>query len=663
MAFFNVLCVFAKSRKDIAMRYRFFVLLVLQLCVFTVSFGQVERSLSENLDCFTLKEKSTQAKTDFVFNKNGACKPFSKSLPITGLAISGTVTKTSPDYVVRVVLTDVKGNEYLVMESYEEINSESSFSFSNYCEETSSLPPFSPDSLKVYLKDATINISAFHISQRREGINEHKERRMKQEKSIVDRINEYNKSHRRLWVADTTALSHLDYATRKRILGFADDQPTFGYEYYVAGVFEVGHQTLLSNRTNSPYVESVDWRNRYGKNWMTPVKHQGTSYFCTAFAALGVAEALANIYYNQDLNIDLSEQEIASCASERPHEYTESINPDTAFHYLEVHGVCDESSYPFDPKNSYETIPCMSDDIIPQYSLSIGGNFKTGSTENDLKQALIQYGPLFTSFLLYPTSAHAMTLVGYKTFHVGDTIYRYIPTGGPYFLSPCVLSSKDSLYIGRSYWIFKNSYIETANGSQNNGYKYILFYDEYLSWMSHHTYAFEPPFQLEPMPTLGRNWEDKDGDGTFFWGIGPKPDTCPAWVPDEMDGDDDDPTRGAMDQYGYATLYDGHNHTWNIDVSETFTNDTIISCNLNVSGCQLTVCQTLNMIGIPQIRLQGPAELIVDGGCIYNAEFELSNTCKIILRNGGRILMRRGKNLDVPVGAELIIENGEIKHL
>ena len=35
MAFFNVLCVFAKSRKEIAMRYRFFVLLVLQLCILT----------------------------------------------------------------------------------------------------------------------------------------------------------------------------------------------------------------------------------------------------------------------------------------------------------------------------------------------------------------------------------------------------------------------------------------------------------------------------------------------------------------------------------------------------------------------------------------------------------------------------------------------------
>jgi len=64
-----------------------------------------------------------------------------------------------------------------------------------------------------------------------------------------------------------------------------------------------------------------------------------------------------------------------------------------------------------------------------------------------------------------------------------------------------------------------------------------------------------------------------------------------------------------------------------------------------------------------RVHSQGPAELIIDDGCIYNAEFELSSSCKIILRNGGRILMRRGKNLDVPVGAELIIENGEIKHL
>lgn len=64
-----------------------------------------------------------------------------------------------------------------------------------------------------------------------------------------------------------------------------------------------------------------------------------------------------------------------------------------------------------------------------------------------------------------------------------------------------------------------------------------------------------------------------------------------------------------------------------------------------------------------RVHSQGPAELIVDGGCIYNADFELSSSCKIILRNGGTIMMRRGKDLSVPIGAQMIIENGEIKYL
>ena len=629
------------------------------LCLLLLFYG----CLTYAQNCFTLQGKSSQEEINLFFDRSGGCVPFSRSALITGLAISGTVTKTSPDYVVRVVVTDVKGNDYLVMESYEEINSESSFSFSNYCEETSSLPPFSPDSLKIYLKDATIDISALHISQRRESINEHKVRRMKQERSIVDRINEYNRSHRRLWVADTTALSHLDYATRKRILGFADDQSTFGYEYYVAGVFEVGHQTISSSRKSSPYVESVDWRNRYGKNWMTPAKNQGWSSFCTAFATLGAAEALANIYYNQNLNLDLSEQEIASCADTIPHSYLQGIFQGVALNYLENHGVCDEATFPFDYYNTYGTVPCMSDSVSPQIVLRIGGNHIVGLTENDVKHALIHNGPLLSGYPRRAVPGHAMTLVGYNTFHIGDTVYRYKYTDSYQTLPQIyVLTPQDSAYLGRSYWIFKNSYAGAHNDYQN-GYKYILFYDEFISYMAIMTYALDIPIQLSPNPAGNRIWEDKDGDGTFFWGIGPKPDTCPAWVPDEMDGDDDAPTRGAMDQYGYATLYDGHNHLWSITTSEAFSTDTIINCHLAVSGCQLTVCQTLNMIGIPQIRLQGPAELIVDGGCIYNAEFELSNTCKIILRNGGRILMRRGKDLDVPVGAELIIENGEIKHL
>lgn len=614
-------------------------------------------------DCFTLQGEVSQERANFSFDKSASCVPFTRSIQITGLAISGTITKTGPDYLVRVVLTDTNGQEYLVMESYEEINSKASFSFSNHCEETASLPLCSPDSLKVFLKDATLKISTVHFSQQQRNVNEKANRKREQERSIAERINEYNRAHRRLWVADTTSLSHLDYAIRKRILGFADDQPTFGYEYYAAGVFEVGHKSLSRASKSSPYVESVDWRNRYGRNWMTPAKNQGWSSFCTAFATLGAAEALANLYYNQDLCIDLSEQEIASCADTVAHSYLQGIKQEVALNYLTNHGVCDEISFPFDYYNEYGTVPCMSGNITPQLTLISSGFHSIGHTENHVKHALIHDGPLVSGYSVYHNPDHAMTLVGYKTFHPGDTVYRYnyANSNQPLQLIQ-VLSPQDSAYIGRSYWIFKNSYAGGPNDYQN-GYKYILFYDEYISYMAIMTYAIESPFMLTPAPQTGRIWEDKDGDGVFFWGIGSKPDTCPAWIPNEMDGDDDDPTRGALDQFGYATSYDGHNHGSSINTSETFNNDTIIGCNLHVFSCQLFVKRHLNMFGMPVINLNGNAELIVDGGCIYNAEINMSNISKIILRNGGTILTRRGKELNVPTGAQLIIEHGEIKNL
>ena len=41
----------------------------------------------------------------------------------------------------------------------------------------------------------------------------------------------------------------------------------------------------------------------------------------------------------------------------------------------------------------------------------------------------------------------------------------------------------------------------------------------------------------------------EDRDGYYYWGIGPKPATCPN-CPDEEDGDDSDPTLGPMDEFG-----------------------------------------------------------------------------------------------------------------
>ena len=43
---------------------------------------------------------------------------------------------------------------------------------------------------------------------------------------------------------------------------------------------------------------------------------------------------------------------------------------------------------------------------------------------------------------------------------------------------------------------------------------------------------------------------DKDEDGYYNWGVGPKPDQCPS-CPDLPDGDDSNPCLGPMDEYGH----------------------------------------------------------------------------------------------------------------
>lgn len=73
---------------------------------------------------------------------------------------------------------------------------------------------------------------------------------------------------------------------------------------------------------------------------MTPVKDQGQSCYCSAFAAVSCVEALSNLYYNKKLDLDLSEQEAACC-----NEYVQSRDPytggmsiDAPLDYFRDHG-------------------------------------------------------------------------------------------------------------------------------------------------------------------------------------------------------------------------------------------------------------------------------------------------------------------------------------
>ena len=142
-------------------------------------------------------------------------------------------------------------------------------------------------------------------------------------------------------------------------------------------------------RACAAYAESFDWRNKDGKDWVTPVKSQSSCGSCWAFSAIGVVEAAVNIYANDpDIDMDLSEQHLVSdCCS--------AGNcgggwPDWALKYVRDTGVSEESCFPYTRSNGACT-PCSGWEENP-WKIE---NYKyVASSKDAFKSALQEYGPL-----------------------------------------------------------------------------------------------------------------------------------------------------------------------------------------------------------------------------------------------------------------------------
>lgn len=575
---------------------------------------------------------------------------------IGGFSISGTLVKRSPEYSVAVILKDTEGKEHLVMEAYEELNSDSIQSFTNFCEETAIINDIVPDSLIIYLHDATLTISSCQSSTtdkrlRSSAVN----LRNEQLNSKIDKINAYNKANGRLWKAGETEISKLDYAQRKRLLGFPDDVSTGGLEYYVGGIFEFGHtREKASTKSYSPYADHFDWRNRHGKNWMTPVRDQGWTHFCTSFATAGCVETMANLYFNRIIVDSLSVQEIASCSSLSPHSWNQGLSYEDALRYVKNHGVYDDISYPFEGAHNNVAI-CKSDVITPKELIRINDYHSVPGEENKIKNKLICMGPLLSGYRPTETT-HAVVLVGYGTLHFGDSVYakKEQPNG---HLQPIGVVH-DSTLIGKTYWIFKNSY-----GIENdqNGYLYILFNNNENLPMSDLTYAIETPIYSINYSDDDILIEDADGDGYYNWGIGPKPSTCPSWINNCPDGDDSDSEIAAMDSYGNMIPFEKHG---SIDIwpGGTYSGDETMSSDLIITHwAEANVTGSLCMLGrTTGIYMNYGGSMNIDGGVLANADLHMSSSASLNISNGGKIYMRKGIDFEVPLGCTLEITEGEI---
>jgi hypothetical protein len=142
---------------------------------------------------------------------------------------------------------------------------------------------------------------------------------------------------------------------------------------------------------------------------MTPVKNQGSCGSCWVFGPTAALESYINVYFNQHLDLDLSEQDVLSCSG-WGYCGGGSSNMVISDYFLN-YGITSEDCF-----NYFATdLPCSDKCINYNDSIVIISNFGvehpySSNRESEIKKAIITHGPLSSGIEIW---SHSMALVGY----------------------------------------------------------------------------------------------------------------------------------------------------------------------------------------------------------------------------------------------------------
>ena len=565
---------------------------------------------------------------------------------ISGLSISGRVVfENDDDSYVRVIMKDEYNYEHLVYENYPLLADGMSVEFQNIAMETRQLDGITPSSVRVELMNATLTLESLnYVCSSANGTRAFENETVLQKvqsRYIVDKLNENLSRHNKTWRAGMTSVAEKTFEEKKGMFGGKLPQ-FYGFEYYAGGIFVMpGALTSVEhvntrNITSDPYVSEWDWKNRHGKNWMTPAKDYLSCQTCWAFAAVGAVEAYTNLYYNRNINPDLSEQEIITCTNVGCNRAYES----TAFNYIKNNGIVNEICFQYEGDN----MNCTNDKCPDPDTLVFINDYQYVSCNtNAIKQALFK-NPL--TIAIGPWR-HSMVIAGYKTIEMGDMIYLGNQSGYNYI----IIDANYQSYIGKTAWLLKNCWGPLWG---SNGYGYVIVDDSNIM-------RVQTPTGNVTCDTLDYNGivcSDADGDGYYLWGLGPKPSHCPSWAPDTPDGDDSDINYGPIDAYGNLQQLPAG---VTIKTPTTYASNTTTSNHIGiVNGGKLTITGTTSLTGNGKIRVCEGGILEINGGTLQNADIDLIPGCQVIIKNNGTINMASGKEFYAPAGAVVEIPYGSI---
>lgn len=512
-------------------------LIRLVLCVVCAG-GLFETVALFHTDAFLLQDKnSLTIQVNRLFPARSVVTeytiPVSAPVPVWGAAVNAHVRLSSPAGMVRIIITDTAGHDYLIYETWSLLQETDTVTLQNACMETRALQAIKPVRVTVQVIDASAAVASIILGTTEGGPPEECGRhgetiRREQHRLIIACLNRQISKNGLSWKAGPTDLPQKTYEEKKCVFGSQDAVlPNLqGLEYYTGGIFELrsgkkGSSAPVKRENGSVVIDAFDWRAKHGatnpqspyydndkycSGWATQIRNQSLPQYCGScwsHSTVATAEMMTNLYYNRHIDLNLSEQYLMTCScaeacftNGKPCSGGRSTK---AAEWIVNHGVTDEENFPY---QAVDSLTCSDSGANPVEHLQFANGIYTDTvpSEDSLKQFLIHYGPL-NVFVF--SMWHCMCLVGYAW----DTT------------------------AGQTTWILKNSF---GVMSGNNGYMYARLDMSDLKTVD----AFIPPVISKVYTDKDIRCVDFDQDGYYNWGIGPKPATCPQGCSDEEDCDD-----------------------------------------------------------------------------------------------------------------------------